>query len=135
MGLGGSVGTTGTTRVPIQRNVQPAVSTATMPNLNSAGNSPGSSTWLVLSLLHSSLPLSLLLFLPSLSSLPLSSVSQKPPPTPGFEPDKRKVHNLIEKKYRCSINDRIGLLRELVSKGAPRDSNKRVRGVRVRMAM
>ena len=44
----------------------------------------------------------------------------------GCEPDKRKVHNLIEKKYRCSINDRICLLREIVSKHTK--DNKRVWG-------
>lgn len=53
---------------------------------------------------------------------PLPSVSSPPPSdehesfSGGFEPDKRKVHNLIEKKYRSSINDRIGVLRDIVSK-------------------
>ena len=36
-----------------------------------------------------------------------------PPESP---PEKKKVHNQIEKKYRSSINDRISLLREMVSK-------------------
>ena len=83
VGLGNSVGTTGTTRVPIQRNVQPAVSTVTTPNLSSAGNSPGLSSVCYalidlasfMILLHSSLPFSLFLFspfssFPSLPSLP-----------------------------------------------------------------
>ena len=42
----------------------------------------------------------------------------------GFEPDKKKVHNLIEKKYRSSINDRICLLRDMVMKHTK--DNKRV---------
>jgi len=90
VGLGNSVGTTGTTRIPIQRNVQPAISTVTTPNLSSAGSSPGLSLVRcalidlagLMILLHSSLPFPLFLFspffLPSLSSLSFSFLPSLP---------------------------------------------------------